>query len=129
MARPLEPTVYFAIVLFSMPLGECRFGIESVNMTRPAIHEQKNHMLGFGGKMPWLGGELASERVVAAKQINQAQARKASARLPQNLTARLPTGRLIWNETGARAHLFDVIIPVSKYNVGQISSDIMRGFH
>ena len=77
-------------------------------------------MLGLGEKVPWLGGELASERVVAAEQIDQAQARKASARLPQKLTARLPTGRLIWNKTGARAHLFDVIIPVSKYNVGQV---------
>ena len=72
----------FAIVLFSMPLGECRFRIESVNMTRSAIHEQKNYVLGLGGKVPWLGGELATERLVAAEQIDQAQAREASARLP-----------------------------------------------
>jgi hypothetical protein len=65
----------------------------------------------------------------AAEQIYQAQARKVSARLPQNLTARLPIGRLIWNETGARDHLFDVIKPASKYNVGQILNGIMPGFH
>ena len=72
----------FAIILFAVPLGECRFGIKSINMTRSTVHEQKNHVLGLGRKMTWLGGKLASKRLVAAKQIDQAQARKASASLP-----------------------------------------------
>jgi hypothetical protein len=100
----------FAVILFAVPLGKCRFGIESVNMTRSAIQEQKNYVLGLGGKVPWLGGELATERLVAAEQIDQAQARKASARLPQKLTACLPAGRFIWNESGAGVHIFGINI-------------------
>ena len=96
-----------ACVFFAMPFGKGRLGIEGVHLAGATIHEEEDAVLSLCGEMLWLGGQFAGESLVAREGIDQPQSGEAGARLPEKLTACLPTWRMIRNEPGIN-HLIRV---------------------
>jgi len=102
----------FPLIGLSVPLGQCRLGIECIYLARPAVHEQEDAMFGFGGEM----GGLRSQRVestrgmgrrlgarkeaVARESVDECQASKAATDLPQKLPPSASTRRWVGNESG-----------------------------
>ena len=82
-----------AAVGLAIPLGECGFRIEGVDLTRPAIHEEEHAVFGFGGKVrgfdrEWIqhlgrvgggSGLGACEESVAGQLIDQGESGETAA--------------------------------------------------
>ena len=102
----------FPLIRLSVPLGQCRLGIERVYLARPAVHEEKDAMFGFGGEMGslWsqrmeytrgLGRRLrARKEAVPREPVDECQAGKAATDLPQKLPPSASTRRWVGNESG-----------------------------
>ena len=84
-----------------------RLWIKCIALKWATIHEEEDAVLSLCGEMLRLGGQFAGESLVAREGIDQPQSGEAGARLPEKLTACLPTWRMIRNEPGIN-HLIRV---------------------
>ena len=86
---------------FAVELIELGLVVERVDMARPAIHEEEDDALRFGGKMRLLGREgifvgsfpvrgdgLTAQKSVGREQSRQRRRRKTAPRLPQEFATR-----------------------------------------
>ena len=92
-----------SLVRLSVALVELRLGIERIDLTGRAVHEQKDAVLGFGRKVGmglgfFCGAGRGGEVSILSKKVEKWKRNEPGAGLPQETTARLAAGGGIRND-------------------------------